>query len=125
MTLLADKLLIRPEVELLVLDAPDGDLGILGPISDDVLIATEPVGRYDVVVVFVDSADAVRRRAAQAVRALKPGGALWLSYPKATGHSAAELARMGWWERLSAAGLRIADEVAVGLDWSALRFRPA
>ncbi len=125
MTLLADKLLIKPEVDLLVLDAPGGDLSLLGPMSDDVLVATEPDGRYDVVVLFVDSPEAVRRRAAQAVRAVKPGGTLWLTYPEAAGHSAAELAQLGWWERLYAAGLQIADEVAVGSAWSALRFRPS
>jgi hypothetical protein len=124
-TLLADKLLIKREVDLLVLDAPDGDLSLLGPISDDVLIATEPGGRYDVVIVFVSSEAAARLRSTEAVRALKAGGALWLCYPKAVGRSAAELAHLGWWERLYAAGLRIADEVAVGSDWSALRFRPA
>jgi hypothetical protein len=123
--MLADKLLIKHEVDLLVLDAPDGDLKLLGPISDDVLIATELGGRYDVVVVFVDSEQAARRRSLEAVRALKAGGALWLCYPKAAGQSAAELGHKGWWERLQASGWRGADEVEISPDWSALRFRPA
>ena len=125
MTMLADKLLIKAGVDLLVLDIPDGDLSLLGPMSDDVLVATELGGRYEVVVVFVDTREAARRRSAQAVASLKAGGALWLCYPKALGRSAAELGQQGWWERLTTTGLRIADEVPVGLEWSALRFRPA
>lgn len=118
---LEHKLQMKPESRVLVLDAPSGYLERLDAVAE-----TEPRedGAYDVVQVFVKDRLDVERRAAAALRALRPGGALWFAYPKRSSGVATDLTRDRGWDVVAHAGLRPVAQVAVDEVWSALRFRP-
>ena len=118
---LARKLQVKPGNRVLVLDAPEGYLEVLGAPAD-----AEPAqdGAYDVVQVFVKDRLDVERHAATAFRALRPGGVLWFAYPKQSAKVATDLTRDRGWDVVAQAGLRPVAQVAIDEVWSALRFRP-
>lgn len=60
-----------------------------------------------------------------ALRAVKPGGLLWVCYPKGGVKAGTDLNRDILWERMSKLGLVGVTLVAVDATWSAMRFRPA
>ena len=123
---LARKLQVKPGARVLVLDGPEGYEETLGPLPENVVLETEPGedGVYDVVQVFVKDRLDVERRAAAALRALRPGGVLWFAYPKQAAKVATDLTRDRGWDVVAQAGLRPIAQVAVDEVWSALRFRP-
>lgn len=54
----------------------------------------------------------------------RPGGRLWIAYPKKSGRLRSDLDRDHGWEPLSARLFLPVSQVSVDADWSALRFRP-
>ena len=123
---LARKLQVKAGSRVLVLDAPERYEETLGPLPEAVVVETSPgeAGAYDVVQVFVKDRLDVERRAAAALRALRPGGVLWFAYPKQAAKVATDLTRDRGWDVVAQAGLRPVAQVAVDEVWSALRFRP-
>jgi SAM-dependent methyltransferase len=119
---LARKLQVKPGTRVLVLDAPDAYLERLGDPAE-----TEPRddAAYDVVQVFVKDRLDVERRAAAALRALRPGGVLWFSYPKRSSKVATDLTRDHGWDVVARAGLRPVAQVSVDEVWSDVRPRSA
>ena len=122
---LAKKLQIKPNNSVLLLDAPEGYLAELQPLPDGVELAHRAKGHYDVVQLFVDKRADFDKRAPVAVKAGKPGGVLWIAWPKGGSGRATDLNR----DTLSAAaaklGLRAVTNVSIDETWSALRFKPA
>jgi hypothetical protein len=55
--------------------------------------------------------------------AYRPGGHLWMCYPKKSGSIRTDLSRDIGWEPVQALGLFGVTQVALDADWSALRFR--
>lgn len=53
----------------------------------------------------------------------RPGGHLWLCYPKKSGRIASDITRDVGWEPILALGLLGVSQVALDEDWSGLRFR--
>jgi hypothetical protein len=127
--LLVKKLLIKPGRRLAILNAPPEYRAELGPLPDGVTVvdrmdAAAPA-HCDVVQLFVKDLAAVARLTPEAERALKPGGILWICYPKGTSKVKTDLNRDILWEALSRRGLRPVALIAVNAVWSAMRFRPA
>ena len=81
-TPLTKKLGIRESARLLVVGAPEGFDGALGPLPTGV----ERLGRagrsLDVVVLFATRARDLRARFGTMVRGLEPDGRLWVAWPK-------------------------------------------
>jgi hypothetical protein len=121
---LAKKLVIKPGDRVLALDAPDDYLARLEPLPPGSEVASEPDGTFDVVHLFVGNAAALERSAPVAVAAVRPGGVLWVSYPKRSPGVSTDLSRDCGWAPLARAGLIPVSQVAVDDVWSALRFRP-
>jgi hypothetical protein len=61
--------------------------------------------------------------AAEVASAYRPGGHLWIAYPKKSGAIRSDLTRDHGWEPIAAVGLLAVTQVALNADWSALRFR--
>jgi hypothetical protein len=57
--------------------------------------------------------------------ALKPGGLMWVSYPKKSAKVETDISRDEGWDVVLADGWRPVTQVAFDDMWSALRFRPA
>jgi hypothetical protein len=68
-------------------------------------------------------AAAVRETAARLLPLYRPGGHLWLLYPKKSGRIRTHVSRDRGWDPLHDAGFLPVAQVAVDADWSALRFR--
>jgi uncharacterized protein (DUF1810 family) len=74
--------------------------------------------------VFAHAQADVRRFAATALQALKPGGWLWFAYPKISSGARSDITRDHGWDDLTQAGLRPVTLIALDATWSVLRFRP-
>ena len=82
---LIKKLGIKPKQRLLILSAPEGfSERIETLLSADIELLTTPTprGNFDVVLQFVRNKAEVEEDTPKAIGMVKPGGRLWLSYPK-------------------------------------------
>ena len=122
---LARKLQIKPGQHVLVLNAPDGYLDELKPLPDAVKLAHRSEGKHDVVQLFVASAAEFDRRAPGAVKAVRPGGILWICWPKGSARAKSDINR----DTMNAAAKRLGwtavASISIDETWSALRFKPA
>lgn len=127
----AKKLRLAPEHRVAVLNAPDGYLARLRPGPADVSTALQPQQTYDAVQLFVSDVDELRRLGPAAVRAVKPSGLLWITYPKGgTSRATTDLPATPWWmqrdvlgELTSETGYKAVAFVAIDDNWTALRFK--
>jgi hypothetical protein len=123
-TPLSKKLLIKPGCKLLVLNAPDGYLEMLKPLPDGVEIKTNSDGSYDFVQLFIYNRADVETQIKVAVQALKPGGLLWLSYPKKSSKIKTDVTRDIGWDAVHEAGFDGVTLISIDDTWSAMRYRP-
>lgn len=110
---LSRKLKIAPGQTYRALNAPPG--------FGDEVRADGGDMQSDVVHLFARNRAELERELPTALTALKPDGALWVSYP-AEGE---DLSRNHGWHALSAAGLTEAEHLHLDDSWEALRFVPA
>src|ERR1700730_5640386 len=83
--------------------APGADwAGLLGPMPPDATVSHDGNGPFDAVIVFIPTSATLTTHSATAIAALKPGGLMWLAYPKKTGAIASDMTRERAWEAFSA-----------------------
>src|SRR5436305_14162686 len=126
---LAKKLGIKPGYKLLIMNAPKGYMGMLGPLPEgaeaQARLPAGAEGRFEFVQVFSHNRADVERQAAEALRALRPGGLLWFCYPKGSSGVKTDISRDTGWESVAGAGMEIVAQVSIDDTWSAGRFRPS
>jgi hypothetical protein len=106
--------------------APAADWpALLGPMPVDVTVHQDGNGPFDAVIVFVPTTATLTTHSAAAIAALKPGGLMWLAYPKKTGTILSDMTRERAWEAFTHLDWRPVSQIALDDTWSALRFRPA
>jgi hypothetical protein len=81
----AQKLLIRPGYQVLLLNDPTNYRSILEPLPANVQVLTGSSKPVDLIQVFVTSKRELEDRLAKLKGLLKPKGLLWVTYPKAKG----------------------------------------
>jgi bacteriocin resistance YdeI/OmpD-like protein len=119
---LAKKLGIKAGHRVLALGAPDD---VPAPaLPEGATWQTRGKGPFDVVLAFVENARALGTLGPRAVAALRPGGALWMAYPKTTSGVTTDLTRDVGWSSMTEAGWGAVSQVAIDTTWSALRFKP-
>ena len=106
---LARRLKLEPEARLLVVNLPGGAAPATG------------AGQADAVLLFAKTRAQLDGDFAAASAALKPGGALWVAYPK---DGQADLSHNHGWGALQAAGLTATDETSLDETWDAIHFQP-
>jgi Bacteriocin-protection, YdeI or OmpD-Associated len=119
---LAKKLGIKAGHRALVLGAPDG--WAAPELPEGATWQARGKGPFDVVLAFTENARALGTLGPRAVAALRPGGTLWIAYPKTTSGVATDLTRDVGWATMNEAGWGVVSQVAVDATWSALRFKP-
>ena len=128
---LAKKLRMAPQHRVAVLNAPNRYLDLLRPGPAAIVTSLPSNQAFDVVVLFVNKADELRRLGAEAIRAAKQNGLLWIAYPKG-GQTvgATDLPATPSWvrrdvlgEMTGEAGYKPVAFVAVDEVWTALRFK--
>ncbi len=102
-TSLIKKLGIKPKYRLLILHAPEGYREQLG---------TLPAGVE------------LEKHGPMAIKLVKPGGLLWISYPKLSSKVPTDLSRNVLWEVFPNKEWRPVTQISIDEVWSALRFRP-
>ncbi len=116
----ADKLQLRPDQRLHVLEEPAEASALLTGVTR---AADRDGADADAVLLFArDQAD-VEAHAARLRDHLRAGGIAWAAYPKGGSGTVTDLSRDRGWGSLSALGLRPVRQVALDHVWSALRFR--
>ncbi|HEU4673290.1 MAG TPA: hypothetical protein VFS32_10355 [Candidatus Limnocylindrales bacterium] len=125
------KIGLKPGMRVLLLNAPaDYAIGLDRLVPDATVSSTDGDGffeaeAFDLVQLFCANRADLERLGEAAVAAVRPGGRLWVSYPKSGSSVETDLSRDVDWGPLRAAGWRAVTQVAIDPIWSALRFRPA
>ena len=124
---LIKKLGIKPKQRLLILNAPEGFSERIGTLlSTDIELLTTPTpsGNFDVVLQFVRNKAEVEEDTPKAIGMVKPGGRLWLSYPKQSSKVPTDVNRDILWKIFPDSEWRPVTQISIDEIWSALRFRP-
>jgi hypothetical protein len=123
---LMKKLLIKPGDRVLLLNAPPGYQERLIPLPDggELATAVSDDAFFDLVQLFVRDQAEVEQHAATAMRSVKPGGVLWISYPKQGSGVPTDLTRDNGWDAIRGAGWIGVSMISIDDVWSAMRFRP-
>ncbi|HEY1455868.1 MAG TPA: hypothetical protein VGG31_05185 [Candidatus Dormibacteraeota bacterium] len=128
---LAKKLRIAAGQRVAVLNAPAGYPSLLEPGPGAIQTDVQAQGGFDAVQLFVKDVAQLRTLGPSAIRAVKPGGMLWITYPKGgEARGATDLpGAPGWMRRdvlgeiTSETGYKPVAFVSVDDTWTALRFK--
>jgi hypothetical protein len=128
---MAKKLRLGRDHQVAVLNAPEGYMEQLQPGPAGIRTELEPNASYDAVVLFVKDVAELRSLGSSAIRAAKPSGLLWITYPKGgKTKGVTDLPATPWWvqrdvlgEITSETGYKAVSFVALDEDWTALRFK--
>ena len=123
-TALARRLGLRKGSRLRLINAPARHEKRLVPLPDGAKLVHKGHEPCDIVHMFVQNAAELRELAPDVIRTVKPGGALWIFFPKRGSGVQTDLTRDLSWEILSGLGMHPVAQIAIDKAWSALRFRP-
>jgi hypothetical protein len=113
----AAKLGIKPAQSVLVINPPGNYETLVGGLPPGTTVVRHRPA--DVVHVFASTLVELAEHGAEATAAVKPGGLVWISYPK---NGASELKRDMLRDAIN--GWQPVSQVAIDDTWSAMRFRP-
>jgi len=128
---LARKLRFHSKQAVAVLNSPPGYLALLDPAPVHMQVAYKPDQTFDAVQLFVNNVEELRTLGPGAIRAVKPDGLLWVTYPKGgKTRGATDLPATPWWTKRDVLG-EITGEtgykpvafVKIDESWTALRFK--
>jgi hypothetical protein len=122
------KLLLKPGMRAALLDAPPAYAQALeSQLPSGVSLARElDDSQFDFIHAFATQREELLRNGPAWRRALKPGGLLWVSYPKGGSRAVqTDLNRDVVRLTVQQVGLDTVSQVAIDETWSALRLKPA
>jgi hypothetical protein len=127
---LARKLRLEPNQRVAILNAPQGYLDSLAPAPAEVRTELQPPESFDAVQLFVNGVEELRSLGPSAIRAVKQGGLLWITYPKGgKTPGVTDLPATPWWVKRDVLGEITAETgykpvafVKIDDNWTALRF---
>ncbi|APV45177.1 hypothetical protein Dform_01859 [Dehalogenimonas formicexedens] len=118
---LIKKLLFKREYQAAILNAPPDYLDRIGiPVMDDISIRAS----LDFIQVFVTGKLEFLLQLPKILRALKPGGYLWVSYSSDNSKIPADVNRYILWAEMAKFGMAGVAMIAIDDTWSAMRFQP-
>jgi hypothetical protein len=121
---LAQKMLVKAGQQIALMNAPADYETKLGTLPSGTAITRAPDGAYDVVHLFVYNKADIDARIAKAVAAVKPGGMLWVAYPKKSGSIKTDITRDHGWEAMAALDWHAVMQISMDDTWSFFRVRP-
>lgn len=119
----AKRLGLRKGSRIRLVNAPARFEKRLAPLPDGAKLIHKGHEPCDVVHLFARSVDELRDLAAGTIEMVKPGGAVWISLPKAGSGVKTDLTRDLVWEIMSERGMHPVAQIAIDNAWSAIRFR--
>ena len=126
-TSLIKKLGIKPKQRLIILNAPEGfteQIRNMLPADIELVTAQASDGKFDVVLQFVHNKSEVEKDTPLAIEMVKPGGHLWVLYPKQSSKIPTDINRDILWKIFPNDEWRPVTQISIDEIWSALRFRP-
>lgn len=120
---IAEKLMMKAGRSVLLVNAFPGYNDLLGPLPENTILAQEASIQVDIIQLFVRSHAELETNLPNMKRSLKPGGIIWVTYPKGTSKLAADINRdtiNAYAITLGMIGVAI---VSIDQDWSALRLK--
>ena len=124
---LIKKLGIKAKQRLLILNAPEGyseQIEHMLPADIELVSAQASDGKFDVVLQFVHNKAEVEKDTTLAIEMVKPGGRLWVLYPKQSSKIPTDINRDILWKIFPNDEWRPVTQISIDEIWSALRFRP-
>ena len=119
---LVQKLGIKPEMRIAIVNAPRGYGRLLGKLPERVVRKARVDGPLDFIQVFTNSKSELERRFAALERSLAPAGMLWISWPKKASGVTTDLTEDVIRGVGLAHGLVDVKVAAVDEVWSGLKF---
>jgi hypothetical protein len=126
MTPLFNKLNLKDQKEILVVNAPESFLNETAQIEKEVTVLKEPkkVKKTSFVIAFVTQQKEIDSLAPVLCAKLDGDAVLWFCYPKGSSKKyKCDFNRDNGWQALGKLGFEGVRMVAIDEDWSALRFR--
>jgi Protein of unknown function (DUF3052) len=118
----AQKLFIRDNYTVLLVNAPKGYADTLGALPAGARIVTKSTKPVDLIQVFAGTKAEMTKLLRENKPLLKQDGLIWATYPKA-GQMDTDLKREIVWECASESGMHPVAQIAVDNVWSALRLK--
>ncbi|HYF92479.1 MAG TPA: hypothetical protein VD969_09525 [Symbiobacteriaceae bacterium] len=123
---LAKKLLIKPDMQIGVINPPEGYPAAIGDLPPGAaLVSGAAPGSLDLALLFVRSLAELQEQAPPVLKTLKYDGLFWIGYPKKTSKIKTDIDRDTGWAKMSEIGYAGVAMVALDETWSAMRYRPA
>jgi hypothetical protein len=119
----AQKLLIKEGCRILFLNAPKGYNSLLGKLPEDVVVLKQPSEPVDLIQFFAMDRKTLEEQLPQFKPLLRPGGLLWVTYPKGSSKLRADINRDSINAFARTLGLQGVAMIAIDADWSALRLK--
>ena len=114
-----------PKAEFsLMINAPTSFTNLLEGIAYDTSPQDSKKGKYDFILIFDVSNDALSSNAQEVADFGKHDCLFWLCYPKGTGKIKSDLKRDVVWKILDNIELKAVTQISIDETWSALRGRP-
>lgn len=121
----AQKLLIKPNHKVLIVNPPEGYQVLLGRVPPGVSIQTHSNEPVDMVVAFINSGSELVDQLEKLSHRLKPGGILWVVYHKGTSKLRTDINRDTINAYAQSIGLQGVAMISINADWSGLRLKPS
>ncbi|MFL5243228.1 MAG: DUF3052 family protein [Gemmataceae bacterium] len=118
-----DKLFIRKNYTVLLMNAPKGYAESLGDLPEGTKVVARASKPVEFIQVFAAKKADMTELLVKARHLLKEDGLLWATYPKA-GQMGTDLKREVVWECAQAVGMHPVSQISVDEVWSALRLKP-
>jgi hypothetical protein len=119
---LVKKLGSKPEQRVFLLDAPPGYKAELDGLLEGVGISEGLRPQSEVVQFFAATQADLGQNAPTALSAVKPGGSLWIGFPKGSSKIQTDLTRDVGWDFIRDAGWEFCRLISVDAVWSAWKF---
>lgn len=119
----AQKLLLKPQMALTLLNAPENARTILELPADMSVLESlsDPPGS---ILLFVCNQAELLAQVPLIVPKIAPETLFWIVYPKKTSGVSTDLSRDVLWDCVRPYGIRPVSQIAIDEVWSALRFKP-
>jgi hypothetical protein len=124
-TPLIKKLNIKPAMRIMLINQPAGYQDALGDLPQGVVMVSQPRAPVDLVQVFCASMAQLKENLPRATASLKPGGLLWICWPKQSARVPTDLNRDILWRVMLQEKFKPVASVAISPMWAAMRFRQA
>ena len=120
----AEKMYIKPGMEIGFYNAPDKLTDLLGKIPDETNVQKpSPDKNLDFVLAFIENREMLEQNLASLADSIKGDGALWVAYHKGSSSVNTDINRDSIVEYGSTINLKGVAMVSINSNWSGLRFK--